>query len=426
MSKDLEGRLLASVPTIGHFQALEEQGISIDSFKFYGPMYRYMNDIIKDHNHLPRLIDLRATFNIPDHVQRKPEEYQWLLEEFLSLSIIERIQGVMDSDIEKFGDTPRELLPALIKDLTSLSIPSQHSASVTDTSALSRIQKYEDKITDEMITGIPTGIRYFDADYGLGWMPGELIGIIGRIYIGKTWLLLYHGVIAWLARKRVLFISPEMPEEEAECRIDTVICGQLGVNINVNDLYRGYKPNEEQKNIFKMMAERGDWITLCSDEGRPFSLGQMLRYVKQFSPDILLIDGLLLVGTERRGSSGWEQAKDLSYGLKNLAVGSNISIIVAHQANRNARDTGKPPSLDEIYMGDSLGQAADRIVVLSQPKKDNSLKVTIQKFRKGKPDHQGGNFDFDPERGIIREQELSDNLSEVAEKIKEEDLLPIV
>lgn len=426
MSRDLEARLLASIPTIGHFENLEVQGITEESFEHYGPMYRYISDIIKEHNHLPRLMDLRSTFNVPDHVQRKPQEYDWLLEEFLSLSIIQRIQGVMDSGIERFGDTPRELLPALIKDLTSLSVPSQHSASITDTSAIDRIQKYEDKISDQMITGIPTGLRYFDADYGLGWMPGELIGIVGRMYIGKSWLLLYHGVIAWLARKRILFISPEMPEEEAECRIDTVVCGQLSVPINVNDLYRGYHPNDQQKAVFKMMAERGDWVTLCSDEGRPFNLGQIPRYIRQFSPDIVLIDGLLLVGNDKRGSSGWEQAKDLSYGLKNLAVGSNIAIIVAHQANRKAGDTAKPPSLDEIYMGDSLGQAADRIIVLSQPKKDNLLQVTIQKFRKGKPDHTGGKFDFDPEKGLIREQEPSDNLSAVAEEaVVEEDLLPI-
>ena len=37
MTKDLEARLLASVPSVGHFQRLEELGIVEGSFQHYGP-----------------------------------------------------------------------------------------------------------------------------------------------------------------------------------------------------------------------------------------------------------------------------------------------------------------------------------------------------------------------------------------------------
>src|SRR3990167_10748725 len=138
MTRDLEARLLASVPTIGHFQRLEELGITETSFQVYGPMYRYIEQIVREHNHLPRLLDLKATFNVPDHVQRKPEEYEWLLEEFLRLTIVQRIQDLMDQNVELYGEDPRDLVPALIKDLTKLQIPDQRSASITDQSALHR------------------------------------------------------------------------------------------------------------------------------------------------------------------------------------------------------------------------------------------------------------------------------------------------
>ena len=141
MSKELEARLLASVPSIGHFQHLQELGISQDSFHFYGPMYHYIGQIIREHNHLPRLLDLKATFNVPDHVQRKPEEYEWILEEFLKLTIVQRIQDLMDQNVELYGEDPRDLVPALIKDLTKLQIPDQRSASITDQSALHRLDQ---------------------------------------------------------------------------------------------------------------------------------------------------------------------------------------------------------------------------------------------------------------------------------------------
>lgn len=435
MSKELEARLLASVPSIGHFQHLEELGIVEDSFKHYGPMYRYIGEIVKQHNHLPRLLDLRATFNVPTHVQRKTEEYEWLLNEFLQLTTVQRIQDVMDSTVEKYGEDPKELLPALIKDLTRLQLPDQRTASLTDQTALKRLARYTG-MSDEIggfLVGVPTGLRYFDADYRIGWLPGELVGIIGRLYIGKTWMLIYFGTLAWMFGKRVLFISPEMPQEEAEARFDTLICGLHNVPVDVTELYRGFKPTKAQQDLLSSVANRANWITVTSDEGRPFRLGELPRLVRQYNPDVLLIDGLLLVGPDSRGQA-WEQVKDLSYGLKNLAVGAGIVILVTHQANRQAYNTAKPPGLHEIYMGDAFAQACDRVLVLSKPsKEDDTLRITIQKFRKGKPLHVGTDFEFSPGVGKVKEKigdlgttnGLGDLGADVQEGAGNEDLLPI-
>jgi len=435
MSKELEARLLASVPSIGHFQHLQELGISQDSFHFYGPMYHYIGQIIREHNHLPRLLDLKATFNVPDHVQRKPEEYEWILEEFLKLTIVQRIQDLMDQNVELYGEDPRDLVPALIKDLTKLQIPDQRSASITDQSALHRLEQYRElqRQTGGLLVGIPTGIRYFDTQYQIGWMPGELIGIIGRLYIGKSWLLIYFGALAWIFGKRVLFISPEMPKEEAEARFDTLVCGLHNVPIDITDLYRGFKPSPAQEEVLKKVAAKANWITLSSDEGHPFRLGEIPRLARQYNPDVILIDGLLLVGADTKAQP-WEQIKDLSYGLKNLAVGSNIVIIVAHQANRGAQNTAKPPGLHEIYMGDAFGQACDRVIVLSKPTKPpDALRLTIQKFRKGQPLHSGTDFEFLPGLGKVRElsedsraaNRDGDHGGNIQERAGDEDLLPI-
>ena len=54
-----------------------------------------------------------------------------------------------------------------------------------------------------------------------------------------------------------------------------------------------------------------------------------------------------------------------------------------------------------------------------QPK--NTLKVTIQKFRKGDSDPEGYDFEFQPTYGIIREREPRENLSVEVEKEDESD-----
>ena len=439
MTKDLEARLLASVPSIGHFQRLEELGIVEGSFQHYGPMYRYIGQIVAEHGHLPRLRDLQATFNIGQFVQRKPLEYDWLLGEFIKLTTVQRIQQVMDSNVEKHGEDPRELLPALVRDLTQLMLPSDHQASLTDTGALRRVDEYEAKIPPQggsMIVGIPTGLRYFDADARLGWLPGELIGIVGRLYIGKSWMLLYHGAIAWMAGYRVLLLSPEMPSEEAEARFDTLVCGLHGLQVDVQDLYRGYHPSPEHRKIAAKIAARGDWVTLSSAEGHAFRLHEIPRLVRQFSPQLLLIDGLALLGGTTGRSQLWEQIKELSTGLKNLAVGMNISVLVSHQANRGAQNTSRPPGLHEVSYGDSFAQFCDRVLALSRPERTpQQLRVTVQKFRRGEHNPAGSIFRFDPGHGQIEEttdaldtrtaRRNGDQREDVQERQGDLDLLPI-
>ena len=436
MTKELEARLLASIPTVGHFQRLEEIGIEEATFHHYGPMYRYIGQIVTENGHLPRLLDLKATFNIPDHVKREPKEYDWLLTEFLKLTTIQRIQDVMDKDVEKYGEDPRELLPALVRDLTYLISPSDRMASLTDQSALLRLGRYESKIpeTKDMVIGIPTGIRYFDSEYRLGWLPGELSAIIGRLYIGKSWMLIYFGAVAWLCGYRILFLSPEMPNEESEARFDALVCGLHNIPVDITDLYRGYHPTSEQKGLFEKIAKRGDWITMSSAEGKSFRPSELPRLVRQYSPHLVLVDGFSLMTGDTRRAQLWESIRDMSRELKQLAVGMGISVVVAHQANRGAANTARPPGLHEISFGDALAQDCDRVIVLSQPTKPpQTLTVTIQKFRKGRPLQTGTDFLFDPDHGRIKEYDerqrttskSGDNGAAVQKRQRDVDIVPI-
>jgi len=91
MSADLEARLLASLPTVEAFAALGEQGIGAGSFHHWRALYEYIAELVGEHHHLPRLRDLKATFNLPDHIKRQPEEYDWLLLEFQRLTLAQQV-----------------------------------------------------------------------------------------------------------------------------------------------------------------------------------------------------------------------------------------------------------------------------------------------------------------------------------------------
>lgn len=400
---DLEARLLASLPSIDAFQRLESLGITEEAFSTYSPMYTYIKKIVEDNNHLPRLRDLVATFNVPDHVQRKPEEYDWLLGEFLKLTTAQKVQEVLDHNVENHGDEPQAMLQSMIRDLTDLTISQGRDISITDMSFSTRLDSYAGRYQrDGMIVGCPTGLNFFDANARIGWMPGELIGMVARTFVGKSWFLLYFGLIAWNAGRRILFLSPELPEDETEARWDTLLCGMNDVVVDNQDFYRGFRPSPEQVELAKKSANRSDWITLSSVDGRPFSMQELPRLVRYHRPNILLIDGLSFIKLGRNIPL-WERIQEVSHTLKTLAISEEIVIIVSHQANRGAHNIARPPGLHEVAGGDGFAQACDRMLVLSKPNRPKEIVLTVQKFRKGEPEQGGIHLFFDPGKGKIYE-----------------------
>jgi hypothetical protein len=403
---DLEARLLASLPNVEAFEHLEVLGIDERAFTMYGPMYSYIKDIVEEHQVLPRLLDLKATFNVPDYVRRQPSEYDWLLADFIKVNTAQKVQRIFDQNVERHADDPQTLVASLRRDLDEIAISEKRDVSVTDASAAKRMAGYaENRLEEGWLAGIPTGLSYFDAALRMGWDAGELIGLVARTTIGKSWIMLYFGLVAWTAGKHVLFLSPELPEKELEARWDTLMCGMNDIATDALDYYRGFLPSKEQVEMAMKASKRQDWTTLCSVEGRPFSINEIPRLVARYEPDLVLIDGLNFVQGPTRGRQSWERIMDVSYGLKTTAVGANVAIIVSHQANRAAaHNLHRPPALHEIFAGDGFAQACDRLLVLHPPQQPpHRLVVTIQKFRRGEPQQGGLMLQFEPGKGKINE-----------------------
>lgn len=403
MKSDLEARLLASVRTAEDFQRLKEAGLD-EAFEHYGPMHRHIERMVELHGKVPRLLDLKETFNLPDVVTRSGDEFEFLIREASQIWLVRGIQNLLDKNVTEHGDDPDDLLDNLVRDLSGLKKMPSTQLSMTDRSMSARMARYEQKAHEPKAQGIRTGIRYFDEKVRLGWQPGELIGVVGRTYVGKSWMLLFFGLMAWQFGRRVVFVSPEMSIEETEARFDGLLMARHDIKVEVSQLYRGYVPSGEMKALADEVARSQQWITYASSEEGRFGLAELGRVIGEHRPDILLVDGLPLLESGNKRQQIWESIKELSYGLKNLAVRHNLAIVISHQATRRAHNVARPPGLHEVAYGDAFVQACDRVLALSRPQHDEAtLRITVQKFRRGRP-HQGGiDFDFDPEKGQIHE-----------------------
>lgn len=405
MKSDLEARLLASVRTQLDFTRLQGAGIDGDSFDYFRPMYDHIARLVELHGRVPRLLDLKQTFQLPDSVKRSGGEFDLLIEEAQRFQLTTNVQKVLDKNVTEHGNEPQALVDGLVRDLSNLHRPADTQMSLSDTSMLTRMARYEDLANQPKKRGIRTGISYFDETHKMGWFPGELVGVVGRTYVGKSWLLMFFGLMAWQFGKRVLFISPEMSIEETEARFDGMLMAKNNIKVEVADLYRGYVPTEEMKTLAReTSSEEGHWMTYASSEEGHFGLASLGQLAWKHKPDLLLIDGLPLLESGKRGQQIWESIKELSYGLKNLAVHHNVAVIVSHQASRRAHNIARPPALHEISLGDAFAQACDRVLALSRPQDlDDILRITVQKFRRGTPHHAGIDFTFEPARGDIHE-----------------------
>lgn len=405
MIEELEARLLASIRNAEQFQDLVDAHVDETGFEHFGPMFLFISRTVANHGQVPRLLDLKQTFNLPDSVTRDRQEFPTLFQEFRRLLVAKKLQDVIDKQVQTYGEDPDQLLSSLTKELMTIQAVSRRQMSVSDQSMLERLDRYEKEARQlrGRIKGIPTGIVHFDEVVRLGWLPGDLVGIVGRTYLGKSWMLVYFGVCAWQAGHSVLFVSPEMTIEETEARLDALLAAKHDIPVEVTELYRGYVPSEKFRELASKVSSSQRWMTYTTGIESSLSLAELGRLLRQYKPDILIVDGLPLL--ESRRQQIWESIKDLSYGLKNLAVSHNLPILVSHQANRQAYNTARPPGLHEISMGDAFAQACDRVLALSRPKVegDDVLRITVQKFRKGKPMAGGTDFRFDPERGKIHE-----------------------
>ena len=406
MSIELEARLLAAIRTPTDFERLAQLSITEADFPNSKPLYHYIRQMIEQYGKVPRLVDLRDTFNLPASVKRDPTEFNYLLEEYRRTVVAKNLQEIIDKTAQEHGEDPDALLDALITRSSALQRGAATHMSVTDGSMPDRLAGYATVAdTYGKIRGVPTGMMYFDDMIGLGWLPGELVGIVGRLYVGKSWMLMYFGIIAWQAGERVLLLSPEMPLEEAEARFDALILAKHDMGLDTTQLYRGFKPSEKVQAVGKQIAASGRWFTYDSTAEGGFGLSSIAALTQRHRASVVLIDGLPLLESAASGRRQvWETIKDLSYGLKRIAVQLGAVVIITHQATRSAHNSARPPALHEISFGDAFAQACDRVLALSRPvTPPDVLRITVQKFRKGRPHTSGIDFKFDPQKGDIHE-----------------------
>ena len=363
--------------------SLRNSGLSSEDFGPSRAIFLFIQDYADRYNGVPGEDVVQQRF--PE--EWKPPEggaYDYWLGEFRKHAIARRLQLAIQDAMRDLGD-PEKAATQLAERVQSIRLSGQSHVIATDAGANEAFQKYQmrkDMFVESggrHIFGIRTSFKVINNTY-LGWLPGELVGIYARPTVGKTWVLIRDAVEAWMQGYRVLFISPEMPANQLNIRIYTMMAYAMGIPFSHQAVYHGDPAVERSfQQLVEQLQPHNRWFTIDGlEDGTQVGLREVKQLARQHGPDIIYIDGISLLNNEAGPRTAeWERMKYNSYGLKHFATQSTTPIVLTHQSinlARGRKDEGKNtqgrgddfrmPTLNDAAFGDSFVQAMSTVITM--------------------------------------------------------------
>jgi hypothetical protein len=368
-----------------------------EDFSSHREIFHFYRDYLTQYGNLPSQNVISSRFDWQPPIG----DFHYWLVEMKRYSLARKVMAAIKDGYDQVSD-PDKALSTMLTKLSLIRSEQSHHVQATDASALERLEHFDYRTNKvyqgHNLIGIRTGLDIFDETL-IGYIPGSLVGCYARPGLGKTWWLFWSGVNAWIDGKTVLAITPEMPANMANLRIDVLIAAALGHPVDYNKILIGDPSvRQEYELVTKVLEQSSRWWTYDSMEGHSIGLGDITALINQHQPDIVLIDGISLLKSDSKGQT-WEQMKDLCYGLKNLATIKEIPILMTHQAvnsgrgrrggesDENGRTTALDdkfhmPSLNDVAFGDAFVQAcSDVITMCGEPQSQYITWYSIRKHR---------------------------------------------
>jgi len=241
---------------------------------------------------------------------------------------------------------------------------------------------------DETI-GVPTGFRNIDKLLG-GMQRSDLIIVAARPGMGKTSLMLSMALNA--ARKygqRVAIFSLEMSAEQLVQRLISAETGIDSQRLRIGHLH------DDEWPIFTQATGALSDTMIFIDDTPSISAMQVRtkarRLYAEYGLDLLIVDYLQLMQSDRRSENRVQEISFLSRSLKGLARELHIPVVVASQLSRAVEQRNdKHPMLSDLRESGSIEQDADIVMFIyrdeyynQETDQPNIAEIVVAKHRNG-------------------------------------------
>ena len=214
------------------------------------------------------------------------------------------------------------------------------------------------------LSGVPTGL--YDLDRKLTCLHGgELIIAGARPGMGKTALAL--GITLFAAERvnsRIALFTMEMPKEQIGMRILS-----NASNINMQRLRNGMLSDDEWMKVGDCLNRLSSCRIFIDDTPglSPSKLRSRVRrlMMEQNGLDLIVVDYLGLMSSDKRQDNRQQEVSDISRGLKAIALELKVPILACAQlARANTARKNKRPQLSDLRDSGSIEQDADVVLFI--------------------------------------------------------------
>ena len=235
-------------------------------------------------------------------------------------------------------------------------------------------------------TGLKFGWDTFDKMSG-GLVGGDVVSIVGRPGMGKTYMALHGMVHAWHQGLVTLFVSMEMKVTPIAQRVAAMATGTSITELKSAQI-ASKKYNDMHKVLSSMSGAHGMWI---ADGALGAKVSDLQMLCSQLQPDVVFVDGAYLVRCSNPRLSRFERVNAVVEDIKQLlAEDLNVPVVQTFQFNREmTKKEIDDVGVENIAGSDAIGQLSSVVLGLFE---EESIETALQrKIRvlKGRNGEQG-------------------------------------
>lgn len=377
-----EQAIISYIKNQENFNNLLKLGITAETFTFYKEIFEFISQYQSKYGDVPKKDLIEKDFPGFKYCSIENKELKFHTDEIKNFEFRRKASDILHKGTDLINTDVNSGLDYLVSQLSGIRKPYIISDSWTDAEALKRLSQYNERVElvkKGLTVGLKTGISFLDEKI-LGWMPGNVIAVVGGTNKGKSFFVKYAAAYVYEQGKRVLFIEPEMSIIEDELRTDVVLGHLRGYNLSNHALASGKKIDlKEYEKFLKEFSQRKDWHTLSADRGKPFTISSIESYINADDPDFVVIDGFRLVDLQR--GRDWMSLEDAAMRLKAIAQARNLIMMITSQTNLD--DGTKIPDIFDVYGGKALSMSCDIFIGLAETAKPKTRMIALKKNRAG-------------------------------------------
>lgn len=343
---------------------IDDININIFSDKFNQAIYKAMRKIIEENKKLDIVIlfeELKASnikistsslsnltlYSNKSTFEQNISILQELAQKRNLINIAEQLkQGVISgTDIDK-----------LLYDLEERTNKIKPQEAYTDDIS-SIVNRFNDYLYSEGDKGFKFGLGILDDTIG-GIYKGELTTIGAKSGIGKTALALQIVQSALKQDKKVLYITREMTDIHILQRLITQLTGVSAKAIKNKNLTDKQEQDVYEAN--KYFEQKGLYIN--HNISKP---SEIRRRVAEIKPDLVIVDYLQLLESNKQTTSREQEVAYLSRSLKKISLDFNVAVISLTQLNDSFK--GRPMGESAVRESKAIYMDSNNVIYIHKP-----------------------------------------------------------